>query len=151
MPRAGSVVGWPSRSSAQPSGMLRPSLAAIISLPRATSRVVTIATGPRQPPSPQADAVARAAEVPLETVRRAAMLSGSLPDTAAAALRGGAEELAGFGLEVFEADGFDFTIRDAGGNDALDSDADQTTGRTGGAPSPLRPRCPMSPLSPTSR
>lgn len=46
------------------------------------------------------DAVARAAEVPLETVHRAAMLSGSLPDTAAAALRGGAEELAGFGLEV---------------------------------------------------
>ncbi|NMD55801.1 MULTISPECIES: ATP-dependent DNA ligase [Tsukamurella] len=46
------------------------------------------------------DAVARAAEVPLETVRRAAMLSGSLPDTAAAALRGGAAELAGFGLEV---------------------------------------------------
>ncbi|SDQ52783.1 DNA ligase N terminus [Tsukamurella pulmonis] len=46
------------------------------------------------------DAVARAAEVPLETVRRAAMLSGSLPDTAAAALRGGADELAGFGLEV---------------------------------------------------
>ncbi|WP_082791349.1 hypothetical protein [Tsukamurella tyrosinosolvens] len=46
------------------------------------------------------DAVARAAEVPLETVRRAAMLSGSLPDTAAAALRGGAEDLAGFGLEV---------------------------------------------------
>ncbi|TWS24247.1 ATP-dependent DNA ligase [Tsukamurella sputi] len=46
------------------------------------------------------DAVARAAEVPLETVRRAAMLSGSLPDTAAAALRGGADELAGFGLEL---------------------------------------------------
>ncbi|KXP08599.1 DNA ligase [Tsukamurella pulmonis] len=46
------------------------------------------------------DAVARAAEVPLETVRRAAMLSGSLPDTAAAVLRGGADELAGFGLEV---------------------------------------------------
>ncbi|WP_238219455.1 ATP-dependent DNA ligase [Tsukamurella pulmonis] len=46
------------------------------------------------------DAVARAAEVPLETVRRAAMLSGSLPDTAAAALCGGADELAGFGLEV---------------------------------------------------
>ncbi|MBS4105042.1 ATP-dependent DNA ligase, partial [Tsukamurella paurometabola] len=37
---------------------------------------------------------------PLETVRRAAMPSGSLPDTAAAALRGGAEELAGFGLGV---------------------------------------------------
>ncbi|WP_019201979.1 ATP-dependent DNA ligase [Tsukamurella sp. 1534] len=46
------------------------------------------------------DAVARAAAVPLDTVRRASMLSGSLPETAAAALRGGAEELAGFGLEV---------------------------------------------------
>ncbi|KGJ07266.1 SdrD B-like domain-containing protein [Paracoccus sphaerophysae] len=30
-----------------------------------------------------------------------------------------------------EADGFDFTTRDAGGNDARDSDANQTTGRTG--------------------
>ncbi len=46
------------------------------------------------------DAVARAAGVPLDAVRRAVMLSGSLPETAAAALRGGAEELAGFGLEV---------------------------------------------------
>ncbi|GAA0986904.1 ATP-dependent DNA ligase [Nocardiopsis tropica] len=46
------------------------------------------------------DAVARAAGVPLATVRRAAMLSGSLPETAAAALSGGEDALAGFGLEV---------------------------------------------------
>lgn len=46
------------------------------------------------------DAIARAAGIPLETVRRAAMLSGSLPGTAVAALTGGADELAGFGLEV---------------------------------------------------
>ncbi|KXO98463.1 ATP-dependent DNA ligase [Tsukamurella pseudospumae] len=46
------------------------------------------------------DAVARAAGVPLDVVRRAAMLSGSLPGTAVAALSGGAVELAGFGLEV---------------------------------------------------
>ena len=37
MPALGSVVGWPSASSAQPAGMARPSLAATISLPRATS------------------------------------------------------------------------------------------------------------------
>ncbi|WP_041945282.1 ATP-dependent DNA ligase [Tsukamurella paurometabola] len=46
------------------------------------------------------DAVAHAAGVPLATVRRAAMLSGSLPQTASAALAGGADALAGFGLEV---------------------------------------------------
>ncbi|MOA38373.1 hypothetical protein D3C78_1600500 [compost metagenome] len=37
MPFLGSVVGWPSASSAQPSGMLSPFLAATMSLPRATS------------------------------------------------------------------------------------------------------------------
>ena len=36
-PALGSVVGLPSRSSAQPSGIDLPSLAATISLPRATS------------------------------------------------------------------------------------------------------------------
>ena len=36
-PAFGSVVGWPSPSSAQPSGIALPSLAATISLPRATS------------------------------------------------------------------------------------------------------------------
>jgi DNA ligase-1 len=46
------------------------------------------------------ESVARAAEVPVEAVRRALMLSGSLPATASAALRGGAAELAGFRLEV---------------------------------------------------
>ncbi|MEU5691585.1 ATP-dependent DNA ligase [Actinosynnema sp. NPDC020468] len=46
------------------------------------------------------DAVAKAADVPGEVVRRAFMLSGSLTATAAAALSGGAEELAAFRLEV---------------------------------------------------
>ena len=47
-----------------------------------------------------AEAVARAAEVPVEQVRRAYMLSGRLPVTAMAAMTGGAAALAGFGLEV---------------------------------------------------
>ncbi len=47
-----------------------------------------------------ADAVARAAGVPLALVRRAAMLAGDLPSVAATALAGGAEALAGIGLEV---------------------------------------------------
>ena len=46
------------------------------------------------------DAVARAASVPVTAVRRAAMLRGSLGPVAAAALAGGAEALAAFGLEV---------------------------------------------------
>jgi DNA ligase-1 len=46
------------------------------------------------------DAIASAAKVPGEVVRRAFMLSGRLPGTAAAALRGGAEELSAFRLEV---------------------------------------------------
>jgi DNA ligase-1 len=46
------------------------------------------------------DAVAKAADVPGEQVRRAFMLSGSLPDTAEAALRGGADALAAFALQV---------------------------------------------------
>jgi DNA ligase-1 len=46
------------------------------------------------------EAVARAAEVPVADVRRAAMLSGSLPATAKAALGGGKEALAAFGLQV---------------------------------------------------
>ena len=46
------------------------------------------------------EAVARAADVPVADVRRAAMLSGSLPATAKAALGGGHEALAGFGLRV---------------------------------------------------
>ncbi|MDF0528874.1 ATP-dependent DNA ligase [Tsukamurella sp. 8F] len=46
------------------------------------------------------EAVAVATGVPVDAVRRAAMLSGSLPDTAAAATGGGTEALAGFGLEV---------------------------------------------------
>ncbi|MGX7825244.1 ATP-dependent DNA ligase [Actinokineospora sp. 24-640] len=46
------------------------------------------------------DAVARAAELPGTVVRRAFMLSGRLPETAAAALAGGAAALAGFGLEL---------------------------------------------------
>jgi DNA ligase-1 len=46
------------------------------------------------------DAVARAADVPGADVRRALMLSGSLPSTAAAALSGGSPALASFGLQV---------------------------------------------------
>jgi DNA ligase-1 len=46
------------------------------------------------------DAIASAAEVPGEAVRRAFMLSGRLTVTAVAALRGGEEELSGFRLEV---------------------------------------------------
>jgi DNA ligase-1 len=46
------------------------------------------------------EAVARASEVPVTDVRRAAMLSGSLPATAAASLGGGKEALAAFGLQV---------------------------------------------------
>jgi len=46
------------------------------------------------------EAVAAAAEVPAELVRRAVMLSGSLPVTATAALTGGADALAAFRLEV---------------------------------------------------
>ena len=46
------------------------------------------------------DAIAAAAGVGKEAVRRAFMLSGQLPDTAEAALRGGEAELAEFGLRV---------------------------------------------------
>ncbi len=47
-----------------------------------------------------ADAVARAAQVPVAAVRRALTLHGSLPDVAAAALTGGAAALDAFGLVV---------------------------------------------------
>ncbi|MFC9896799.1 ATP-dependent DNA ligase [Nocardia sp. NPDC127579] len=47
-----------------------------------------------------AEAVAAAADVPVELVRRAHMLSGQLPVTAAAALAGGADALREFRLEV---------------------------------------------------
>lgn len=47
-----------------------------------------------------ADAVARAAGVPIAAVRRAAMLSGDLGATAAAALTGGADALAAVGLTL---------------------------------------------------
>ncbi|MCS7479847.1 ATP-dependent DNA ligase [Umezawaea endophytica] len=46
------------------------------------------------------DAIASAADVPGAVVRRAFMLSGSLPDTAVAALNGGEAELAEVRLEV---------------------------------------------------
>jgi len=46
------------------------------------------------------DAVAKAAEVPVAEVRRAVMLSGSLPRAARAALSGGSAALAAFGLQV---------------------------------------------------
>jgi len=47
-----------------------------------------------------AEAIARAARVPPEVVRRAAMLGGALPAVAAAALSGGAEALARFRLTL---------------------------------------------------
>lgn len=47
-----------------------------------------------------AEAVAAAAEVPVDLVRRAYMLSGQLPVTAVAAMTGGAAALAEFRLEV---------------------------------------------------
>src|SRR6202034_2497994 len=46
------------------------------------------------------DAVARAAEGPVAEVRRAVMLSGSLAVAARAALGGGSDALAEFGLQV---------------------------------------------------
>ena len=46
------------------------------------------------------EAVARAAEVPRDAVRRACMLSGDLGAMAAAALSGGVEALGAVGLEV---------------------------------------------------
>ena len=47
------------------------------------------------------DAIARAAGVPLTTVRRALMLSGDLPHTAALALSEGEDALLEIGLEIF--------------------------------------------------
>ncbi|MEV4202499.1 ATP-dependent DNA ligase [Micromonospora globbae] len=47
-----------------------------------------------------ADAIARAAEVPVTAVRRALLLAGDLRAVAAAALSGGAAALADFGLQV---------------------------------------------------
>ncbi|MFY1687448.1 ATP-dependent DNA ligase [Plantactinospora sp. WMMB782] len=47
-----------------------------------------------------AEAVARAAEVPLPTVRRAVLLAGDLKTVAAAALTGGTAALTGFALQV---------------------------------------------------
>ncbi|MDG4789416.1 ATP-dependent DNA ligase [Micromonospora sp. WMMD1102] len=47
-----------------------------------------------------AEAVARAAEVPLPTVRRAVLLAGDLKTVAAAALTGGSAALTGFALQV---------------------------------------------------
>ena len=49
-----------------------------------------------------ADAVARAAEVPLADVRRAAMLSGDLGTVAGVAMASGRKGLAGFRLEIFK-------------------------------------------------
>ena len=47
-----------------------------------------------------ADAVARAAEVPVDLVRRALTLHGSLPDVATSALTGGSAALQAFSLQV---------------------------------------------------
>jgi DNA ligase-1 len=48
------------------------------------------------------DAVARAAGLPVERVRRAAMLAGSLPAVAAAALERGDAGLSGFTIQLFQ-------------------------------------------------
>ncbi|HEX6134452.1 MAG TPA: ATP-dependent DNA ligase [Longimicrobiales bacterium] len=48
-----------------------------------------------------ADAVARAADLPVADVRRAAQLAGSLPDVALAALKDGAAGLRAFGVQLF--------------------------------------------------
>jgi DNA ligase-1 len=47
------------------------------------------------------EAVARAAKVPAEQVRRARMMAGDLPTVARAAISGDAGELAGFGTQLF--------------------------------------------------
>jgi DNA ligase-1 len=47
------------------------------------------------------DAVARAADIPATEIRRAHMLSGSLPAVAAAALTGGRSALSAFGIQLF--------------------------------------------------
>ncbi|AZG47280.1 ATP-dependent DNA ligase [Gordonia insulae] len=46
------------------------------------------------------DAIAKASGQPLDLVRRAHMLTGSLPETASLAVHGGAQALAGVGLQV---------------------------------------------------
>ncbi|MGH7463659.1 MAG: ATP-dependent DNA ligase, partial [Longimicrobiales bacterium] len=48
-----------------------------------------------------ADAVARATDMPVGDVRRAAQRAGNLPDVARAALRGGAAALREFGVQLF--------------------------------------------------
>jgi DNA ligase-1 len=47
------------------------------------------------------EAIAKAAELPADAVRRAYMLSGDLGEAAAAALAGGAAEIGRFGLKLF--------------------------------------------------
>jgi DNA ligase-1 len=47
------------------------------------------------------EAVARAADLPAESVRRARMMAGDLPSVAKAALTGGASELAAFATQLF--------------------------------------------------
>ena len=48
-----------------------------------------------------ADAVARATDLPVTAVRRAAQIAGSLPEVTRAALRGGAAELGAFAIQLF--------------------------------------------------
>ncbi|WP_349269334.1 DNA ligase B [Mycolicibacterium parafortuitum] len=67
-----------------------------------------------------ADAVARATEVPVAAVRRAAMLGGELPAVAAAALRGGEAALAEFTLRVGTPVGPMLAQTATGVGDALD-------------------------------
>jgi DNA ligase 1 len=67
-----------------------------------------------------ADAVAKAAAVPVAQVRRAAMLAGDLPAVAAAALTGGTAELARFTLHVGRPVGPMLAQTATGVQDALD-------------------------------
>lgn len=67
-----------------------------------------------------ADAVAKAAGLPAAQVRRAAMLGGTLPAVAAAALTGGADALAEFSLQVGRPVGPMLAQTAAGVTEALD-------------------------------
>src|SRR5579859_953087 len=74
------------------------------------------------------DAVAKAAEVPAADVRRAVMLSGSLPASASAAITGGREALAAFGLRVGRPLKPMLAASEASIEDAVAKFADEATG-----------------------
>ncbi|HEY1558914.1 MAG TPA: ATP-dependent DNA ligase [Kofleriaceae bacterium] len=79
------------------------------------------------------DAIAKAAELPADAVRRAYMLAGDLGQVAAAALAGGAAEIGRFGLTVFRpvlpmlaqtADSIDEALAELAGPAALEHKLD---------------------------